>query len=189
MLFKNNSWDQLLCLLPHINKNACIEENILFVLRNLSEYFNFVDVNNMITIFFSMLNERRVIVTSKKVSRLTACIQAASSLLYPLSWQYLYIPVLPGPMIDFLTAPVPFLMGVPDVTLKRKPAAEIGEVVILDADSNTVKNPFADEDIFPPEVASTLKKNLKEKVMNLFTLCSCFTVSLKSLSDKISFLS
>ena len=138
-----------------------------FVYRNLSEYFNFVDVNNMITLFFSMLNERRVIVTSKKVSRLTACIQAASSLLYPLTWQYLYIPVLPGPMIDFLTAPVPFLMGVPDVTLKRKPASEIGEVVILDADSNTVKNPFADEDIFPPEVASILKKNLKEKVMIL----------------------
>lgn len=118
----------------------------------------------MITIFFSMLNERRVIVTSRKISRLSACIQAANSLLYPLSWQYLYIPVLPAPMIDFLTAPVPFIMGVPDVTLNRKPPSEISEVVILDADNNTVRNPFEDVDIFPPEVASNLKKSLKEKV-------------------------
>ena len=35
---------------------------------------------------FSMLFERRVLITSRKLSRLTACIHGAASLLYPMHW-------------------------------------------------------------------------------------------------------
>jgi DENN (AEX-3) domain len=39
-----------------------------------------------LNVFASMLCERRIIVTSRKLSRLTACIHAAGSLLYPMTW-------------------------------------------------------------------------------------------------------
>jgi len=129
--------------------------------RNLMEYYNFVSIDNMITIFFCMLKERRVIVTSNKLSVLSACVQAANALLYPFSWQHPFIPVLPSQMIEYITAPMPFLFGVPQVLLKRKPAHEIKEVVILDVDNNSVRNPFTQEDIIPHEVVSNLKKSLK----------------------------
>lgn len=60
-----------------------------------------------------MLNERRIVVTSERVARLSACVQAANSLLYPMTWQHIFIPVLPEHLIDYLSAPMPFLIGVP----------------------------------------------------------------------------
>jgi len=51
----------------------------------------------------SLLNERRVIMISKKLGKLTACVHAAASLLFPLYWQHLFIPVLPRAVIEFVT--------------------------------------------------------------------------------------
>lgn len=36
--------------------------------RNLTEYFVAVDVNNMLQLYASMLHERRIIITSSKLS-------------------------------------------------------------------------------------------------------------------------
>ncbi len=85
--------------------------------RNLTEYFNAIDATNMIVIFANMLNERRIIMTSKKLSRLSACVQAANSLIYPMHWQHIFIPVLPHHLLDYLSAPMPFLIGVPNVIM------------------------------------------------------------------------
>ncbi|RWS31010.1 DENN domain-containing protein 1A-like protein [Leptotrombidium deliense] len=129
--------------------------------RNLSEFYNAVDSYNMIVMFASMLNERRILVTSKKLSRLSACVQAANSLIYPMHWQHIFIPVLPTSMLDYLTAPMPFLIGVPSVTMTRVKRAELGELVILDADENKIETPFDDVHTLPTDIVSFLKKNLR----------------------------
>ena len=129
--------------------------------RNLTEYFNAVDAHSMLVIFASMLYERRILVTSKKLSRLSACVQAANSLIYPMFWQHIFIPVLPAQLMDYLSAPMPFLIGVPDPLMKRIKRAELGEVVILDADNNMVETPFDDLDSIPSEVLSNLRRSLK----------------------------
>ncbi|XP_017793350.1 PREDICTED: DENN domain-containing protein 1A isoform X2 [Habropoda laboriosa] len=86
--------------------------------RNLTEYYSAVDAHNMMIIFASMLYERRIIFTSKRLSRLSACVQACNALIYPMIWQHIYIPVLPLSLIDYLLAPMPFLIGVPTPTLQ-----------------------------------------------------------------------
>lgn len=72
---------------------------------------------NMITIFANMLNERRILITSKNLCRLSSCVQAANSLIYPMHWQHIFIPVLPNHLLDYLSAPMPFLIGVPSITM------------------------------------------------------------------------
>lgn len=72
----------------------------------------------MMIIFASMLYERRIIFTSKKLTRLSACVQSANDVIYPMIWQHIFIPVLPMALIDYLLAPMPFLIGVPDEVLK-----------------------------------------------------------------------
>jgi len=84
--------------------------------RNITEYYNAVDTHNMISIFASMLNERRIVFKSQKLSRLSACVQAANILLYPMVWQHLFIPLLPKKFIANLGAPFPFIFGVPAST-------------------------------------------------------------------------
>ncbi|XP_066181615.1 DENN domain-containing protein 1B-like [Sylvia atricapilla] len=69
--------------------------------RNLTEYFVAVDVNNMLQLYASMLHERRIIITSSKLSTLTACVHASAALLYPMYWQHIYIPVLPPHLLDY----------------------------------------------------------------------------------------
>ncbi|KAJ8922376.1 hypothetical protein NQ315_004319 [Exocentrus adspersus] len=131
--------------------------------RNLTEYFNAVDTHNMMVIFASMLYERRIIFTSKKLQRLSACVQSANDIIYPMIWQHIFIPVLPMSFMDYLFAPMPFLIGVPDEVLKQVHRNEIGDVVILDADANTVETPFDDLNSLPQEVIVSLKKQLRNK--------------------------
>ena len=66
------------------------------------EYFNAVGVDTMLEIFASMLHERRIVMTSSKLNVLSACIQAANSLIYPMFWQHILIPILPKQMMDYL---------------------------------------------------------------------------------------
>ncbi|KAK4315826.1 hypothetical protein Pmani_012982 [Petrolisthes manimaculis] len=141
---------------PDHRKLPTIPEN-----RNLSEYYNAVDANNMATIFASMLHERRIIVVSKRVSRLSACVQAANALIYPMQWQHIFIPVLPQHLTDYLLAPMPFLIGVSTALLSKVQMEDVGEAVILDADNNSVRTPFSDLQALPEEVLQSLRRNLK----------------------------
>ncbi|XP_068203446.1 uncharacterized protein [Palaemon carinicauda] len=129
--------------------------------RNLSEYYNAVDANNMMIIFASMLHERRIIMVSKRLSRLSACVQAANSIIYPMQWQHIFIPVLPEHLTDYLLAPMPYLIGVNSSLLSKVQMEDIGEAVILDADNNLVKTPFSDLETLPDEVIISLRRSLK----------------------------
>ncbi|KAK9877894.1 hypothetical protein WA026_020120 [Henosepilachna vigintioctopunctata] len=139
-------------LLPSIPENS-----------NLTEYYNAVDSTNMMQIFASMLFERRIIIMSNKLKRLSACVQSANDLIYPMHWQHIFIPVLPSAMVEYLLAPIPFLIGVPEEVMKKVNRTELGDVVILDADNNTIETPFDDLSSLPPEVVSPLKRQLKNK--------------------------
>ena len=129
--------------------------------RNLSEYYNAVGVDTMLAVFAAMLHERRIMITSSKLYRLTACVQAANSLIYPMTWQHLFIPVLPKHLIDYLSAPMPYLIGVPSPLYKRVRSDEIGEVVVVDVDSNAITSPFNDLAQLPFEVVTNLKRSLR----------------------------
>ncbi|XP_050312405.1 DENN domain-containing protein 1A-like isoform X2 [Anthonomus grandis grandis] len=131
--------------------------------RNLTEYYNAVDTNNMMVIFASMLYERRIIFTSKQLKRLSACVQSVNDVIYPMIWQHIFIPVLPQSLMEYLWAPMPYLIGVPDEVMKTVSRSEIGDVVILDADANTVETPFDDLNNLPQDVINSLRKQLRNK--------------------------
>ncbi|CAL7941720.1 unnamed protein product [Xylocopa violacea] len=153
-----NSKVNFLCQSPKQFQLPSIPEN-----RNLTEYYSAVDAHNMMIIFASMLYERRIIFTSKRLSRLSACVQACNALIYPMIWQHIYIPVLPLSLIDYLLAPMPFLIGVPTPTLQRVRKSDLGEVVILDADINSIETPFQDLESLPQDVVTNLKKALRNR--------------------------
>jgi hypothetical protein len=87
--------------------------------------------------------------------------QAANAIIYPMSWQHIFIPVLPVQLMDYLSAPMPFLIGVPEPIMGRVRHSELGEVVVLYADENRVVTPFPDLESLPAEVVNNLKKSLK----------------------------
>ncbi|XP_030350061.1 DENN domain-containing protein 1B isoform X2 [Strigops habroptila] len=131
--------------------------------RNLTEYFVAVDVNNMLQLYASMLHERRIIITSSKLSTLTACIHASAALLYPMYWQHIYIPVLPPHLLDYCCAPMPYLIGVHLSLIERVKNRSLEDVVLLNVDTNTLETPFNDLNNLPGEVVSALKNKLKKQ--------------------------
>ncbi|XP_004913807.1 DENN domain-containing protein 1B isoform X2 [Xenopus tropicalis] len=131
--------------------------------RNLTEYFVAVDVNNMLQIYASMLHERRIIFTSRKLSTLTACVHASASLLYPMYWQHIYIPVLPPHLLDYCCAPMPYLIGVHLSLMERVKSRSLDDVVILNVDNNSLETPFNDLCLLPSDVVATLKSKLKKQ--------------------------
>ncbi|NXL31087.1 DEN1B protein, partial [Glaucidium brasilianum] len=131
--------------------------------RNLTEYFVAVDVNNMLQLYASMLHERRIIITSSKLSTLTACVHASAALLYPMYWQHIYIPVLPPHLLDYCCAPMPYLIGVHLSLIERVKNKSLEDVVLLNVDTNTLETPFNDLNNLPGEVVSALKNKLKKQ--------------------------
>ncbi|KAK6484749.1 DENN domain-containing protein 1B-like isoform X2 [Huso huso] len=143
---------------PDINGLPTIPES-----RNLTEYFVAVDVNNMLQLYASMMHERRIIITSSKLSTLTACVHGSTALLYPLFWQHIYIPVLPPQLLDYCCAPMPYVVGVHLSLLEKVKSRTLEDVVILNVDTNTLETPFDDLQNLPSDVISTLKSKLKKQ--------------------------
>ncbi|NWI89944.1 DEN1B protein, partial [Pitta sordida] len=131
--------------------------------RNLTEYFVAVDVNNMLQLYASMLHERRIIITSSKLSTLTACVHASAALLYPMYWQHIYIPVLPPHLLDYCCAPMPYVIGVHLSLIEKVKNRSLEDVVLLNVDTNTLETPFNDLNNLPGEVVSALKSKLKKQ--------------------------
>jgi len=45
-------------------------------------------------------------------SRLSSCVEALQSILYPFSWQHTLIPVLPTSLFDICLSPTPYIVGI-----------------------------------------------------------------------------
>ncbi|KAJ7401051.1 DENN domain-containing protein 1A [Pitangus sulphuratus] len=130
--------------------------------RNLTEYFVAVDVNNMLHLYASMLYERRILICCSKLSTLTACIHGSAAMLYPMFWQHVYIPVLPPHLLDYCCAPMPYLIGIHLSLMEKVRSMALEDVVILNVDTNTLETPFDDLQSLPNDVVSALKNRLKK---------------------------
>ncbi|XP_078541512.1 DENN domain-containing protein 1C isoform X2 [Lissotriton helveticus] len=131
--------------------------------RNLTEFVLAVDVNNMLQLYASILHERRILITSSKLSTLTACVHASTAMLYPMYWQNIYIPILPPHLLDYCCAPMPYLVGVHSSLMEHVRQRPLEDVVVLNVDSNTLETPFQDLESLPADVVSLLKLRLKKQ--------------------------
>lgn len=80
--------------------------------RDLTRLFNSLQVPIFLQVFSSLLLERKVLLLSKSISKLSACVDALQSILFPFVWQHTFIPVLPANMLDICQAPTPYIIGV-----------------------------------------------------------------------------
>jgi hypothetical protein len=83
--------------------------------------------------------EQRVLFHSDKVERIAATVEAITSLVFPFAWAHVYIPLLPRPLVGYLQAPVPFIIGIPSSFLHTPDVAEsVALCVIVEIDRDKV---------------------------------------------------
>ena len=60
----------------------------------------------------ALLLEQKVVIIKEEIGDIALIMQALITLLKPFSWHFTIITYLTEEMVDFLEAPVPFLIGV-----------------------------------------------------------------------------
>ncbi|XP_072952981.1 uncharacterized protein [Typha angustifolia] len=94
-------------------------------------------LENVMTMFAAALLEKHVVVVCSNLGILSASVLSIIPLIRPYQWQSLLMPVLPDDMMDFLDAPVPYIVGVQNKSADVQ--SKLANVVLVDANKNQVK--------------------------------------------------
>ena len=77
----------------------------------LRDMFTWLGADTVIQLFTCVLLENQVLLRSTNFHKLMVVAECITALLFPFSWQHVYVPILPASLHHFLDAPVPFIMG------------------------------------------------------------------------------
>jgi len=92
-------------LIPCFNQEMPINgDNPISLLDNLK-------VNNIVSLFRLLLFEQKILLISNDYDKLTQVSLNLISLLYPLSWVHIYIPIITEKMLKYLQSFLPFFNG------------------------------------------------------------------------------
>jgi hypothetical protein len=80
--------------------------------NNLHILFNYFSLENLMLIHMMTLFEQKILFVHDDYKVLTEISQAFTSLLYPMIWTHVYIPILTEDTIKYILAPMTFIMGV-----------------------------------------------------------------------------
>jgi hypothetical protein len=131
--------------------------------RNSDLYalFRTLTIPNIVALMEFALSESRIILLSSHTAMLHLASRAIASLLYPLKWASIFIPVLPARLISALEAPCPYIVGIE----RRYDKIELPEddYVFVDLDQDII------EATSPP---TTLPRQQRRKLVSLLQLAA-----------------
>ncbi|RZC39160.1 suppression of tumorigenicity 5 protein, partial [Asbolus verrucosus] len=107
----------------------------------------------LLKIFASLLLERKVILISCVISKLSCCVDALQSILYPFSWPHTFIPILPQCLWDVVESPTPVICGILSVSVVNDHKIEHG--IVVDLDEGNILSEEGDENSI---LSSCMKK-------------------------------
>jgi DENN (AEX-3) domain/uDENN domain/dDENN domain len=131
--------------------------------------FECLDVEHILHVWSALITERKILLVSSQFSILTICCEVLCSLLFPLRWSHLYIPLLPRNFCAVLDAPVPYLCGLVRECWSHAEPFISPETIVVDLDHNTIT--YGNETPRIPEVPAKkwnkLHNSLQETVGHL----------------------
>ncbi|XP_039181260.1 myotubularin-related protein 5 isoform X5 [Crotalus tigris] len=101
--------------------------------------FRQLGITNVLILFCAALTEHKILFLSSSYQRLTDACRALLALLFPLKYSFTYVPILPAQLLEVLSTPTPFVIGVSSVF--QSETQELLDVVIADLDGGTVTIP------------------------------------------------
>mmetsp|Transcript_39776 Transcript_39776/g.64500 ORF Transcript_39776/g.64500 Transcript_39776/m.64500 type:complete len:758 (+) Transcript_39776:39-2312(+) len=122
------------------------DESAIVVSRwTLSVVFGVLPLEHILRLMSAALLERQIVVISSNLSISSSVVLSVISLLRPFVWQSLLCPVLPLRMLDFLDAPVPFLVGLPEFDPRL--ISKLEEIFFFHVDRQQIHVPACDWDL------------------------------------------
>lgn len=129
----------------------------LFGKPPLYHFLKYLSPSKLLMVFMAMVLERRIIVYSNHVDRLTHFMFGLTALLYPLEWPHPFTPLLCERGLGYCAATVPFLFGVHASLLPLVLQQSLESITWVNLDSGSVTNPEDDvQHLRPQSVANRL---------------------------------
>uniref|UniRef100_A0AAY4EDI7 SET binding factor 1 n=1 Tax=Denticeps clupeoides TaxID=299321 RepID=A0AAY4EDI7_9TELE len=106
---------------------------------SVAQLFRQLGIVNVLYLFCAALTEHKILFLSRSYQRLTDACRALLAIMFPLKYSFTYVPILPGKLLEVLSTPTPFIIGVNSTF--RSETQELLDVVIADLDGGTVTIP------------------------------------------------
>nr|CCA15028.1 conserved hypothetical protein [Albugo laibachii Nc14]CCA23167.1 conserved hypothetical protein [Albugo laibachii Nc14] len=150
-----------------------MQENFPPLAYTLAPIFALFNVETIINIMTLTLLEYRIVIHSSNMAVLCPVAEALCTLLYPFRWQHPYVPVLPRYLLDYLQAPLPYILGLHSSWLPLMMDASRPEhLVLVDCDRGCVSSPDNETSsytdplrVLPLETTRRLKARLARILM------------------------
>ncbi|XP_075064591.1 myotubularin-related protein 5 isoform X4 [Mixophyes fleayi] len=101
--------------------------------------FRQLGITNVLCLFCAALTEHKILFLSRSYQRLTEACRALLAILFPLRYSFTYVPILPAQLLEVLSTPTPFIIGVSAIF--RAETQDLLDVVIADLDGGTITIP------------------------------------------------
>ncbi|TRY69064.1 hypothetical protein TCAL_04429 [Tigriopus californicus] len=112
--FPSPSRPRILIQLSALDQIALFQPEELPLPRSGASFRNFLQtlgVDNCLLVLLLALTEQKILIHSHRPDVLTSVAEAVIQIIFPFYWQCPYIPLCPIGMSDYLSAPLPFVMG------------------------------------------------------------------------------
>uniref|UniRef100_A0A672ILK3 SET binding factor 2 n=1 Tax=Salarias fasciatus TaxID=181472 RepID=A0A672ILK3_SALFA len=107
--------------------------------KSVALLFQQLGIQNVLSLFCAVLTEHKVLFHSTSYQRLGEACRALEALMFPLKYSYPYIPILPSRLLEVLSSPTPFIIGVH--SMFQSETQDLLDVIIADLDGGTIKIP------------------------------------------------
>ncbi|XP_077770079.1 myotubularin-related protein 5 isoform X2 [Canis aureus] len=101
--------------------------------------FRQLGITNVLSLFCAALTEHKVLFLSRSYQRLSDACRGLLALLFPLRYSFTYVPILPAQLLEVLSTPTPFIIGV-NAAFQAE-TQELLDVIVADLDGGTVTVP------------------------------------------------
>ncbi|XP_055367536.1 myotubularin-related protein 5 isoform X2 [Betta splendens] len=106
---------------------------------SVAQLFRQLGIINVLCLFCAALTEHKILFLSSSYQRLTDACRGLLAIMFPLKYSFTYVPILPGKLLEVLSTPTPFIIGVN--SFFRSETQELLDVIIADLDGGTVTIP------------------------------------------------
>jgi len=168
------------------------DQPVAYVSLPFKVLFECLDIGNILFAWYTLACERKVLLVSGQLSLLTVCSEILCSLLFPMRWSHLYIPVLPRSLSPMLDAPMPYLCGISRENFPYAVADISDETVVVDLDRNVITLGPGCQDL-PPlphkrrlKLENALKANCGEVFWEARNLNKAEVLKVRSQGDQVA---
>lgn len=113
-------------------------DNISASSASLLPLFRRLSIDHILMLFNALLCERRIIICASSLQVISQCVHASTSMIFPLQWQHIFIPLLPHDLLHYTCAPMPFIAGVRSDHMQQVLQMPLQQTVVVDLDKDQV---------------------------------------------------